>query len=139
MGATLRRALPAALLVAVALAQIALARHAALSPWLGGGFGMFASTDGWTRREVRAVAVREGLRRPLAPMRDAPAAARRAAGLPDDAGLRALARELARLPTRDTAPLRAIELQVWGLRFDPETLEPRRHLLRGMTVPAGDE
>lgn len=131
----MRRGLPAALLVAVALAQIVLVRHAALSPWLGGGFGMFASTDGWTRREVRAVAVREGLRRPLAPMRDAPAASRRAAGLPDDGALRALAHELARLPSPDEAPLRAIEVQVWGARFDPDTLERRPVLLRALTVP----
>jgi hypothetical protein len=136
--AALRRALPAALLVAVALAQIALARHAALSPWLGGGFGMFASTDGWGRREVRAVALREGMRRPLAPMRDAPAASRRAAALPSEAHLRALARELAGLPGRDEAPLRAIELEICGVRFERDTLEPRPFRLRALTVPVTD-
>jgi hypothetical protein len=135
VSAVLRRWIPAALLVAVALAQITLARHAGLSPWLGGGFGMFASTDGWGRREVRAVAVREGLRRPLAPMRDAPAASRRAAALPSESQLRALARELAQLPSRDEAPLRAIELEVWGVRFEPETLARKPVRLRALTVP----
>jgi len=135
MRSGLRRWIPAALLVAVALAQITLARRANLSPWLGGGFGMFASTDGWGRREVRAVAVREGLRRPLVPMRDAPAASRRAAALPSETQLRALARELAWLPSRDEAPLRAIELEVWGVRFEPHTLERKSVRLRALTVP----
>jgi len=130
----LRRFLPALLLVAVALTQIALARHAQLSPWLGGGFGMFASTDGWRQREVRALALRDGLRRPLLPMRDAPAASRRAAALPSESNLRALAHALAPLPSRDEAVLRAIELQVFGVRFDPDTLARRPILLRELTV-----
>jgi len=120
----------------VALAQIALALGAQLSPWLGGGFGMFASTDGWGRREVQAVAVRQGLRRTLEPMNDAPGASRRAAALPSDGHLHALARELAVLPSRDEAPLHAIEIRVWGVEFERETLAPRRVLLRALSVPA---
>ena len=116
--------------------QIGLALGAHLSPWLGGGFGMFASTDTWGRREVAAVAVREGLRRTLEPMNDAPGAARRAAALPSVAQLRALARELAALPSPDEAPLLAIELRVWRVRFERETLTPHRVLLRTLTLPA---
>lgn len=139
MRTTLRRRLPAVLLVLVASAQIVLARHALLSPWIGGGFGMFASTDGWGRRAVRAVAVHEGLRRTLDPARDAPRATRAAAALPTEARLRALARALARLPSADEAPLRTIEVQVFGVRFERETLAPQRHLLRSISVPIGDE
>ena len=38
--------LPAAVLIATAGRQIVLARTAHLTPWSGGGFGMFATTDG---------------------------------------------------------------------------------------------
>ncbi len=136
MSAALRRRLPALVLIAVAFAQIALALGAQLSPWLGGGFGMFASTDGWGRREVQVVAVREGLRRTLEALEVAPAAARRAAALPSDGHLRALAREVAALRSPDEAPLRAIEIRVWGVKFERETLTPRPVLLRALSVPA---
>ncbi|MEO0457760.1 MAG: hypothetical protein AAF152_14445 [Cyanobacteria bacterium P01_A01_bin.114] len=44
------------LLITVALRQIALAHTAALSPWHGGGFGMFASIDRDERRIVEVQA-----------------------------------------------------------------------------------
>ena len=43
--ARLARWLPAALCLGLAVTQIALTQLAGLSPWLGGGFGMFASLD----------------------------------------------------------------------------------------------
>src|SRR5262245_46384965 len=48
-----RALLPAALLLAVAVTQVVLARVADLSPWKGGGFGMFATNDGAAFRYVR--------------------------------------------------------------------------------------
>jgi hypothetical protein len=50
---TLATASPAILLTVVALAQMVMARTADLSPWKGGGFGMFASADGLPFRSVR--------------------------------------------------------------------------------------
>ncbi len=46
-------ALPSAFLLAVAAAQMTLARTSNLSPWKGGGFGMFASVDGLPFRQIR--------------------------------------------------------------------------------------
>ena len=51
-GHSWRSAVPAALLVTVALGQIVLARTVDLSPWKGGGFGMFATLDGTASRYV---------------------------------------------------------------------------------------
>jgi len=48
-----RALLPVALLIVVAGAQVTLARTAGLSPWKGGGFGMFSTTDDGGRRYVR--------------------------------------------------------------------------------------
>ena len=46
-------AVPTALLLAVATTQVWLSTTARLSPWKGGGFGMFASVDGLAFRTVR--------------------------------------------------------------------------------------
>ena len=53
----LERALPAAILVFVALLQIYLVNTTNLSPWKGGGFGMFAAVDAPSMRVI----VAEGL------------------------------------------------------------------------------
>jgi hypothetical protein len=53
--ARLAIAAPPLLLVAVAALQMSLALTAQLSPWKGGGFGMFASNDGLPFREVRVL------------------------------------------------------------------------------------
>ena len=49
--------LPSALLVLVALIQITLTRTVDLDPWKGGGFGMFATVDGISSRQLRATAL----------------------------------------------------------------------------------
>ena len=56
-------ALPVALLLAVAGAQMTLARTAGLSPWKGGGFGMFSTTDDAGRRRVRVFVSAPDVRR----------------------------------------------------------------------------
>jgi len=126
--------LPALLLVAVALHQIFLARTEALSPWSGGGFGMFSTTDGWGARHLHAFALRPGLRRELELPEELIDPVRRALALPTEPRLRALAGTLATLPTPDQGPLEAIEIQVFARRYDPVTLAPSGELLRGVVV-----
>lgn len=53
----IERGLPAAILVLVALLQIYLTHTAHLSPWKGGGFGMFGVTDAPTMRVIQAEAL----------------------------------------------------------------------------------
>ena len=51
--------LPSLLLVSVALHQVFLVHHTQLSPWLGGGFGMFSTTDVGTARHLHALVLRQ--------------------------------------------------------------------------------
>jgi hypothetical protein len=127
-------ALPALVLAVVAGHQLWLARSAGLSPWSGGGFGMFSTTDVWANRHLHAYALRPGLRRELDVPRSLAEPLRRALALPDEARLRALAEELAELPTPDQGPLEAIELQVFARRHDPGTLEPSGELVGALRV-----
>lgn len=57
MQRIIERGLPAAILVLVALLQIYLTHTANLSPWKGGGFGMFGAIDAPTMRVIQAEAL----------------------------------------------------------------------------------
>lgn len=125
-----------ALLVAVACAQIALAFTVRQSAWLGGGFGMFATTDVWDRRHLHAFALRPGLRRELEIPHDAAPLVKRALAFPSRGALEALARALAEAsePSADAGPLEAVEIQIFAVAFEPATLEPRGVLLRAERI-----
>jgi hypothetical protein len=137
------RALPALLLVAVALLQIWMVEKAGLSPWLGGGFGMFSTTDSWARRHLHAVALRPGLREELDVPDSLRTDVRRALALPSERHLRALARALEAIEREsgdpDAAPLEAIAIGVYRVRFDPATLAPSGEPIASLQVPAGAE
>jgi hypothetical protein len=126
---------PVMLLIGTAANQIALTRTADLAPWSGGGFGMFATVDGWGNRHVAAFAIRPDVRRELEIPTALDDAARRLRALPSEANARALADALADEPTPDEGPLSAIEIQVWSTRYDPDTTAPSGAMLRSFTIP----
>ena len=122
--------LPLGVLLAVAAGHAALVRCCALSPWLGGGFGMFSTIDA---REVRVL--REGSEGALRLPRSLEDEADRAAMLPTEARLRALGRALQRRPEQAGA---AVRIEAWETRFAPDLArEPR--LLRSLQLDASDE
>ena len=128
------RHLAPALLVAVACMQVRATRVTGLSPWLGGGFGMFSTTDSWQRRHLHAWAVSSGVRRELEIPPDAGRLARAALAQPTSDRLRRLAVVLA----AEVAPdVDAVDVQVWAPRFDAETLAPSSVLVRAVEVPVG--
>jgi hypothetical protein len=137
------RALPAWLLVAVATAQVVAAKTGPISPWLGGGFGMFSTTDAPSRRHLHAVALREGLREELELPAELALSVRKAQSFPSQRRLRALAREIGAW-VRETddphaAPLEAIAITVYKVRFDRDTLAPSGEPIASLRVPVGDE
>lgn len=137
------RALPVVLLVAVAVVQITAAKRGVLSPWLGGGFGMFSTTDSPSRRHLHAVALRSGLREEIEIPEDLEREVRRTLGLPTEHRMRVLARELEEFVRDfgdpDAGPLEAIAIGVYRVRFERETLAPAGEPLASLRVPAGGE
>jgi hypothetical protein len=127
--------LPSVLLLLVTANQLRLVSTTALSPWWGGGFAMFATTDGWATRHLHVFALRLGIRRELSIPVTLRTEVERVLTLPSDANLQVIAREFADMPTPDEGPLIAIELQVWATHYDPITLAPSGVLLRALTVP----
>ena len=57
------RYLPVILLVVLASSQLYLVHTESLSPWAGGGFGMFSTPDAPRSRTVRAYVLTPGVRR----------------------------------------------------------------------------
>jgi hypothetical protein len=118
------REVPSALLVGLAVAQVALAFGAGLSPWKGGGFGMFATNDHGAFRSVRVYAIRAGEESRL----DVPPELRRAElrlrELPTGGALRGFAAAMA--AAADGAP--AVRVEVWLTEFDGALHPTRRKL-----------
>lgn len=122
-------------LVAIALHQIALAHLADLSPWKGGGYGMFSTTDHGDARRLRVFALDGGGERRVPIPPELVNLTFRVRDLPRERALARLARELAEASPERVAQARALRLEVWRTEFDLHTLEPRQRRLREQVVP----
>jgi hypothetical protein len=134
--ARLAIAAPPLLLVAVAALQMSLALTAQLSPWKGGGFGMFASNDGLPFREVRVLISAPTRSEELTVPPSLLDAAARAATFPRTRTLEALARAVAERERRHAREVETVRVEVWRASFSP-TLEATRAPLRTLTVHVG--
>jgi len=125
----LRRALVAPLLLlALALAQIAGFATYGLSPWKGGGFGMFSTNDQGGFRNVRVVELGPSGERRVALPEKLERLQRHAREAPQRRNLERLAAELRR-GTQGLGPLR---VEVWRTRFSPADLTPERVLVASL-------
>ena len=122
--------LPAALLTLVALNQLRLAHTDALSPWAGGGFGMFSSTDSPANRHLHAVLQNEGVRQEVAIPGELEESVLRATTLPRRDRLAALAAELALIESSGHFAWDDVVIQVWSKAYDSHNLAPSGKLLR---------
>jgi len=124
---------PAVLLLVVASAQMLLARTSDLSPWKGGGFGMFASVDGspfrWARIYVFAAERSEEIAIP--PSLDDQA--QRVATWPHRRALEALARSVIARERRRQQPVETVRVEIWRADVSPD-LDVSETLIRQMTL-----
>jgi hypothetical protein len=130
-------AVPAALLVTIAAAQMVLARTAALSPWKGGGFGMFASIDGEPFREVRVFVAAPDRSEEIALPASLADQAARVATFPHDRALRALAEAVAARERRRGQAVTSVRVEVWRADVSP-ALESTAVKLRELRVDIAD-
>jgi hypothetical protein len=124
----LAQALPVILLLCVALNQLRLVFTQELSPWSGGGFGMFSTTDAATDRHLHAYESTPALRRELALPAEFEDDIRRALALPSERQLRSLAellREELGVPSTS-----GLEILVWSNQYAAASLTPHSRLLR---------
>jgi hypothetical protein len=124
------RWVPATLLGVLAVAQIILALAGGLTPWKGGGFGMFSTLDHGAFRRLEVVLDApdrsEGLEIP--PSLEELAA--RGAAYPADWLLRQLAEGVVARERRYNRPVTRVKVSVWRTEFDPVYLTATEHPLR---------
>lgn len=109
---------PTLVLVLVALNQIRLARTTDLTPWKGGGFGMFSTIDRPRARQVRCHTVGGDKDIPVAIPADLNDLEQSARNLPTERNLIRLGREIA-TTFHDRLPgLEAIRVEVWRRALD---------------------
>ena len=125
-----RTLLPVALLLTVACAQVILTRTAGLSPWKGGGFGMFSTTDDAGRRSVRVFVSAPGRSEEIAITPSLEEAAVRAAVLPGGRQLTHLARRVLERERRYGRPVEAVRVETWRIEYAPDTLAATSRLVR---------
>jgi hypothetical protein len=125
-----RAVLPVSLLVVVACAQVTLATTAGLTPWKGGGFGMFSTTDGGDRRYVRVFVIGVERSEEIAISPSLQDAARRAALLPRDAELSRLARRVVERERRHRRPVDLVRIETWRIEYAPDSLAATTRLTR---------
>lgn len=122
--------LPVTLLVIVALTQIYLAHTVHLSPWKGGGFGMFSTTDGGPNRHLRIFLRGLPSRHEVQVPRSLEDLADRAEALPSDTHLNKLSRKIADYYATEFEAMEGVQVQVWRTEFAPQDLEPEYRMIR---------
>jgi hypothetical protein len=121
---------PPLLLAVIALGQIGLARAVDLTPWKGGGFGMFSTLDHGAHRGVLVLVEAPGRSEWVDITASLESAAARAAACPTDSLLRRLAVRVVDRERRYERPVTRVTLTAWRTVFDPVTLRPSERTLR---------
>jgi hypothetical protein len=124
--------LPTLLLVAIAVNQLILANFFSLSPWLGGGYGMFSTTDVGSNRHIHIYAKSEGIIKELIYPKELSDLALRTKSFPTDRNLNKFTRTIAQI--EDDSALKSIEIQVWKSHFKTYSLDPSSKILRSVEL-----
>jgi hypothetical protein len=106
-------AVPPVLLLTVAATQMTLARTSLLSPWKGGGFGMFASIDGLPFRQVRVFVEAPGRSGEIVLHESLETVGAKAATWPHARGLKDLARAVIARERSRGRQVDSVRVEVW--------------------------
>lgn len=101
------------LMVAVIVVQMGMATHLGLSPWLGGGFGMFSTLDSPAERALLIVVGDAFVQREMTIPPGLEDASYRAIALPTNARLERLANQVAARYRTQGEEFQWVEVQVW--------------------------
>ena len=124
--------LPAVLMTAVAVVQIVLAATTNISPWKGGGFGLFSTLDGKLERRVRIFVEAPGRSEELEIAPSQEILAERARLFPSESMLLSLAKAVSRHETESGRPVNTVTLEVRRTEFS-DTLEATDRRLRTLS------
>src|SRR5262245_14001946 len=116
--------IPISLLILVACLQIYLARTADLTPWKGGGFGMFSTTDGNANRYLRIYVSGPQRSEELQMKASWDDLATRAEMYPQNSQLEKLAKAILKDQQKKKLPVDLVRIEVWRIEYDQQQLKP---------------
>lgn len=132
------RYLPVALLLVVAGNQFHLAYLHHLSPWSGGGFGMFSTVDAGRARHIHAYMVDRRVRWEVDVPAELDELILSAVTLPNDRNIHAFARGLSGSSALRDFTVEALDIEIWSTRHDVESLAPADYIVRAARVHFDD-
>ncbi|HET9333331.1 MAG TPA: hypothetical protein VFQ21_07095 [Gemmatimonadota bacterium] len=125
---------PPILLCLVAVVQVYLVKAQELTPWKGGGFGMFSTNDDGFRR-IQVWVEEPGGEREIDVTRDLRVV--RIAAHPTEERLTSVARKIGEVQRARGADVRRVRAAVWRRDFAPGSMEPLQVPIREVTVDLG--
>ena len=126
--------IPAILLSIVAAAQVRLTRTEQLTPWKGGGFGMFSTTDDGVGRPMGIRISGPGGDREIGVPEPLAGQAYRASLLPSRRRLSRLGHDVAGRASARGAEVSQVRIAVWRMSYDPRSLAPEPVVVRDLIV-----
>lgn len=99
--------------------------QAHLSPWLGGGYGMFSTTDYGPTRYVKAYGLRDNIiQEEIEVPQQFAMQARATRGLPSDNNILKLALSIENYLDSNQHNFPVIRVEIWTSQYDKDTLHP---------------
>ena len=131
--------LPTLILVVVALSQIYFVNFKDLSPWYGGGFGMFSTSDVGTNRRFVVYVYSEGIKRELTIPHKLGKLSTEVANFPIRSRINKFVSELLIFKDINSNEISHLELQLFKRKFDKLTLESEFSLYKTFRVDINNE
>lgn len=125
--------IPTTFLIIVACIQIYLARNADLTPWKGGGFGMFSTTDGNANRYLRVYVTGPQRSEEILIKSSLEDLATRAQMYPGNSQLEKLAKAILKDQQKKNLPAQSVRIEVWRIQYDQPTLRPTTKVIHEYT------
>jgi hypothetical protein len=125
--------IPTFLLIVVACVQIYLARNADLTPWKGGGFGMFSTTDGNANRYLRVYVTAPQRSEEILIKPSLEDLATRAEMYPQNSQLEKLAKAILQDQQKKHLPAQSVRIEVWRIEYDQPKLKPTTKVIHEYT------
>ena len=122
--------LPVIVFFLIAANHFYLVKTAHLTPWLGGGYGMFSTTDYGPSRFIKVYGVKNSvIQEDIEIPEQLSMLARKVRGLPDNKNVGLFAEAIASYLQDNQHSFPVIRIEVLTTQYQPETLRPTYHKL----------
>ncbi len=133
--AAVLQVLPCALLILVAGHQLFLVYTQHLTPWHGGGFGMFSTIDDGLNRSLRVALLESGGQRTVEIPHELDEQSDRIQALPSERAMQRFASALALFYTAQGLSFTSLRVEVWRTHYTTKQMQPIDRLIADTKWP----